>query len=503
MKIFATSQVPEIDKYTIENEPIPDIDLMERAAGTVVRAVFVRKRDIQNVWVFCGPGNNGGDGLAVARMLAGGKNFNVHVFLLKNAGVFKNSPKINYERLLSLGNVVVSELSETNLPVIKNKTLIIDALFGSGLNRPLEGFAATVVKHINNTGAMVLAIDIPSGLMGESNEGNNPDAIVRADETISFQFPKLSFLFPENEIFTGKWIVTDIGLHSKKISETETPYRLLEKRDIKGKICKRKKFSHKGTFGHALLISGSYGKMGAAVLASKACLRSGVGLLTTHIPHGGYQIIQTAVPEAMTSIDDSDLMFTSVEPGDTFSAIGIGPGIGVKVNTQRGLHKLISESKVPMVLDADALNILSMNKSWIEQLPEHVVLTPHPGEFDRLAGKSANGYERMMKAKELAQKYKLVLVLKGANTAVALPDGNVWFNSTGNPGMATAGSGDVLTGIILSLIAQGYSPADASLIGVFVHGRAGDYAALKKGQVSLIAGDIIKNLGKAFRKLQE
>ncbi|MCF8357821.1 MAG: NAD(P)H-hydrate dehydratase [Prolixibacteraceae bacterium] len=503
MKIFSTSQVPEIDKYTIENEPIPDIDLMERAAGKVVRAVLAKKRDVQDIWVFCGPGNNGGDGLAVARMLTGEKNFNIHVFLLKSADVLKNSPKINYERLLSLGNVEVTELSETNLPVVRNKTLIIDALFGSGLNRPLEGFAADVVKHINQSGAYVISIDIPSGLLGENNDGNTTETIIHANETVTFQFPKLSFLFPENEIFTGEWIVTDIGLHPKKISETETPYRLLEKRDIKDKIRKRKNFSHKGTFGHALLISGSYGKMGAAVLASRACLRSGVGLLTTHIPHGGYHIIQTAVPEAMTSIDDSDLMFTSVEPGDTFSAIGIGPGIGVKVNTQRGLHKLITESKVPMVLDADALNILSLNKPWMEQLPGHVVLTPHPGEFDRLEGKSHNGYERLMKAKELAEKHKLVLVLKGAYTAVALPDGNVWFNSTGNPGMATAGSGDVLTGIILSLIAQGYSPADASLIGVFVHGRAGDFAALKKGQVSLIAGDIIKNLGKAFRKLQE
>lgn len=503
MKIFSTSQIPEIDRYTIENEPIADIDLMERAADTVADAVLSIANDFQDVWVFCGHGNNGGDGLAVARMLAHVKIFNVHVFLLKSPKTLKNSPKINYERLLSLGDVKLTELSETNLPVGKNKTLIIDALFGSGLNRPLEGFAADVVKHINQSGAYIISIDIPSGLMGESNEGNSPETIVHANETITFQFPKLSFFFPENEMFTGEWHVADIGLHPDKIFEMPASYHLLEKSDLQWKVHKRKKFSHKGTYGHALLIAGSYGKMGAAVLASRACLRSGVGLLTTHIPHGGYQIIQTTVPEAMTSIDDSDLMFTSVDPEKTFSAIGIGPGIGVKVNTQRGLHKLISEAKVPMVLDADALNILSLNKSWINELPANSVLTPHPGEFDRLAGESKNGYERMMKAKAMAENHKLIVVLKGAHTIIALPGGNVWFNSTGNPGMATAGSGDVLTGIILGLLAQGYSPADASLIGVFTHGLAGDQAALGKGQIALIAGDIIENLGKAFKILEE
>jgi ADP-dependent NAD(P)H-hydrate dehydratase / NAD(P)H-hydrate epimerase len=293
--------------------------------------------------------------------------------------------------------------------------------------------------------------------------------------------------------------VLDIGLHPDAIKDTPSFYYFIDKSEIVNRIKPRKKFSHKGNFGHALLISGSYGKMGAAILASKACLRSGTGLLTVHLPLGTYPVIQTALPEAMCSIDDSDLMFTGIDKLDAFSAIGIGPAIGQNLKTQQGFYKLIKETKVPLVADADAINILGLNPDWLTELPEGSILTPHPKEFSRIAGESETGYDRLEKAMKVAKELKVFIVLKGAYTAIVCPDGEVWFNSTGNPGMATGGSGDVLTGIILGLLAQGYSSKDAALIGVYIHGLAGDLAKDQKGEISLIASDIIHNLGAAFQ----
>jgi NAD(P)H-hydrate epimerase len=291
-------------------------------------------------------------------------------------------------------------------------------------------------------------------------------------------------------------------LHPDGIAETQTEIFLIEKREVQLMIQKRSRFGHKGTYGHALLIAGSFGKMGAAVLASKACLRAGVGLLTTHIPHFGYQIIQTAVPDAMASVDQHDSIFTEFPDLSQFSAVGVGPGINQKTNTKRALNELIEKAKLPLVIDADALNILAENRTWLEKLPENSILTPHPGEFKRLAGESANSYERVQKQIKFSKKYKVIIVLKGAFTSVSTPDGRLFFNSSGNPGMATAGSGDVLTGIILGLLAQGNSPENAALAGVYLHGLAGDLAAVKNSEYSLVAGDIVKFLGKAFLSLK-
>jgi ADP-dependent NAD(P)H-hydrate dehydratase / NAD(P)H-hydrate epimerase len=501
MKIFPTSAIAEIDRFTILNEPISDIDLMERASAAIFNYIVEKTQFRGRVIVFCGPGNNGGDGLAVARLLSTiPDRFKVEVFLFEFGRKLSDSTKINLDRLLELGIVPVMYPKETEIfSVITNDVLIIDALFGSGLNRPLEGLAARIVEHINCSKATVISIDIPSGLMGEDNRQNIPENIVKAHKTLTFQFPKLCFLLPENEIYTGEWEVLDIGLHPDAIEKTTSSYFFLDGSDIKNKISFRKKFSHKGNFGHALLISGSYGKMGAAILASKACLRSGTGLQTVHVPHGTYPVVQTALPEAMCNIDDSDLMFTGVNNLESYSAVGIGPAIGQKVNTQRGFRRLLSEINVPMVADADAINILGLNPDWLKELPEGTILTPHPKEFSRIAGESETGFDRIEKAMKLAKELKIFIVLKGAYTAIVCPNGEVWFNSTGNPGMATAGSGDVLTGIILGLLSQGYSSKDAALIGVYVHGLSGDLAKYKKGEISMIASDIIDNLGDAFQ----
>lgn len=500
MKLFTTKQIAEIDRFTIENEPVSDINLMERAAMQITGWAVKRFSTEQKMVFFAGPGNNGGDALAIARQLAD-LDYRCEIYLLDSGKELNGSPAINWQRLIEQGKVKLHKISNTaGFPEISPGDIILDGLFGSGLTRPLDGLPATIVRRINQLENTVIAIDIPSGLMGEDNSGNIAEHIVQADFTLTFQFPKISFLFAENERYTGKWEVLPIGLHPEGIEKTDSGFYFVQKEEISRMISPRSRFAHKGTFGHALLIAGSFGKMGAAVLASKACLRSGVGLLTTHVPRLGYPIIQTAVPEAMVHVDQHDSIFTEFPGLMPFSAVGAGPGIDRKTNTRRALFQLIEQSEKPLVLDADALNILAENPQWLENLPVDSILTPHPGEFIRLVGESENSYERVQKQIQFARHFKVVVVLKGAYTTVATPGGELYFNSSGNPGMATAGSGDVLTGIILGLLAQGFSPINAALAGVYLHGLAGDLAAREKSEFSLVAGDIIDFMGKAFQK---
>lgn len=498
MKLFTCQQIAGIDQLTMKLKPIASIDLMERASFKVADWLVQHIKHSQPVFLFAGPGNNGGDALAVARMLAWSK-LNCTVFLSDFGRQLKGDPDINRARLEEQNQVILKKInSEDDIPEIPAETTVIDGLFGSGLNKPLDGLAAKIVQAINQSGATVVSIDVPSGLFGEDNSLNNFSAIVKANYTLTFQFPKLSFLFPENEQYVGQWKVLPIGLHPEAIQATESNMFFLNQDFVSEKIRKRGKFSHKGTFGHALLIAGSYGKMGAAVLASRACLRSGVGLLTCRVPQRGYEIMQNSVPEAMISIDPSESVFSELPDLSPYSAIGAGPGLDKKQETKQALRKLLEAHPQKLVLDADALNILSENRDWCSLLPENTILTPHPKEFERLAGSSSNSFERLQKQSQFSKENKVIVVLKGAHTSISCPDGKVFFNSTGNPGMATAGSGDVLTGIILGLLAQNYSAEDAAILGVYLHGSAGDFAAAENGEYSLIAGDIIDNLKKAF-----
>ncbi|MBN2481879.1 MAG: NAD(P)H-hydrate dehydratase [Bacteroidales bacterium] len=502
MKVFDTAQIKEIDAYTIRHEPVASIDLMERAAKACAEWLEKEISRDAKFLVFTGPGNNGGDGWAIARLLVDRGFQHISVYHMIVGDAISADAGLNRQRLMEQGKAEINEIHHNSkLPEIEKSGIVIDALFGSGLSRPLSGLPASVVRHINAAGCRVIAVDIPSGLMGEDNTGNMPDHIICATDTLTFQFPKRSFFFQENERFTGRWHMLDIGLHPDAIGSTTTTFHYLEDQDVANKIKSRPRFSHKGTFGNALLIAGSYGMMGAAILASKACLRSGTGLLTAHVPKLGYPVIQGVVPETIFSIDRSDLYFSGISSIETFNAVGVGPGIGTGTETSRALEALFGNSDKPMVIDADALNIIARMKGMLDMLPEDTIITPHPREFDRIFGESSSGYGRNLLQTEMAEKYHIIIVLKGANTSVALPDGTCFFNSTGNPGMATAGSGDVLTGIILSLLAQGYEPADAATLGPFVHGLAGDLAAADFGYHALIASDIINYLGKAFLKL--
>lgn len=501
MKILPIEKVREADAYTIKHEPVDSIELMERAARECFKWIFKKLKRGQWVKIFCGPGNNGGDGLACGRLLAR-KNIPVEIYVVRFTG--KESPdfKTNYDRLELVPDIRVFDIEEgEEFPVLEPDDLIVDAMFGSGLSRPVEGLAARVIQHINNSPGVVVAIDIPSGLFSDACTMQQSENIIRADYTLSFQFPKFAFLFSENEQFVGRWEVLPIGLHPDFINEVSVKNHYVENEDIKKAMKPRPRFSHKGTYGHALLLSGSYGKIGAAVMASKACLRAGAGLITAHIPSCGYNIIQTALPEAMVSVDDGDKHITSHPVLENYSAIGVGPGLGMEKETQNALKMLIQNSTIPMVIDADALNILGENKTWLSFLPPLSILTPHPKEFERIAGKSGNCFERIDLQREFAIKHNIYVVLKGAYTSTCCPNGSCYFNSTGNPGMATGGAGDVLTGIILGFLAQGYSPKESAIMGVYMHGLAGDYAASRLTEDAMIAGDITEFLTRAFREV--
>jgi ADP-dependent NAD(P)H-hydrate dehydratase / NAD(P)H-hydrate epimerase len=503
MKIFEARQIREIDEFTILHEPVASVDLMERAALGCVRWLSSNIMPDKHIRIFAGPGNNGGDGWAIARLLSG-KGFNhITIYLLQISKIISADSVVNRQRLEQLHKIPVFEISsEAGLPIIDNQDVIIDALFGSGLSRPLEGLSAALVSHINASGAEVIAIDVPSGLQADGHGHAAGMAIIKATHTLTFEFPKRAFLYAENELYTGEWHIVPIGLHPEIISELQTPFHYIVPGDIQHLIRRRKKFSHKGVFGHALLIAGSYGMMGAAILAARACLRSGTGLLTTHVPRDGYPIIQGAVPESIFEIDADAAVFSGTTVRRTFSAVGIGSGIGTAETTVRAFQSFLETNAAPAVIDADALNILSANPQLYALLRPDTILTPHPGEFDRLAGPSSDGFSRNRRQIEFAQEHKLIIILKGAFSSIALPDGTCFFNSSGNPGMSTAGSGDVLTGIVLSLLAQGYAPAEAAVLGTFVHGLSGDLAASDQSQHALIASDIVDYLGKAFLHIE-
>lgn len=503
-KVFSIPQIRETDRYTIENEPIASVDLMERAARACYTWMVsnIKDLDTATVMVVCGMGNNGGDGLALARMLASdGMRVEVYVIALSDKG----SPdfEINKQRLSAMGiNICHVSLAEDFL-LNSSVDIIVDAVLGSGLTRPLEGEVAKIIEKINAFDAEKIAIDMPSGLfVDRSSVGNT---VFKANHTITFQFPKLPFFFPENEQFVGEFHVLDISLHKTYIAETSTSIYYVGVPDIPQSMISRPKFSHKGTFGHALLIAGCFGKMGAAIFAAKACMYMGVGLLTVHLPANAVACMQMAFPEAMVSIDRDDNIFTSLPADmDKYNAADVGPGLGTDEKSVAALRDFLSLWNKPLVLDADALNMIAMNKEeMLPMLKPNTIITPHVKEFHRLVGDWAGDFDRLAKQKLLAMQYGIVVVLKGANTSVCCPDGEVYFNSTGNPGMATGGSGDVLTGVITSLLAQGFTAKEAAVLGVYLHGLAGDKAAETIGQVSMTASDICLGVRQVMKDISQ
>ncbi len=497
MKLFSADQVREWDQYTIAHEPIASIDLMERAAGKCVDWLERNNFTHQTFHIFCGKGNNGGDGLAIARLLST-MNVQVTVHILEFGHKGTDDFQVNLARLHRHPEIVIRFIqSEEHFQALQEDEIVIDALFGSGLNRGIEGVTASLVQHINKSGCTIISIDIPSGLFTDrSSKGNT---VIEADHTLAFQTYKLAYLVAENRDYIGEVHILDIGLHTDYYNSGTGRFELVDQSFAREIYKPRSRFGHKGEFGHALIIAGSYGKIGAAVLSARACLRSGVGLLTCHVPGCGYEILQTAVPEAMVSTDFNSSFVTGLEESlDPYDVIGIGPGIGKASETRSMLKNLQSMYKKPLVIDADALNIIASHKELLDIIPAGSILTPHPKEFERLFGETATEFDRIELALEMAKQYGLVIVLKGHHTFIATPGGAGYFNSTGNAGMATGGSGDVLTGILAALLAQSYTPVESAILGVYLHGFAGNMAAERLSMEAMTAGDIVDSLGEAF-----
>ncbi|MBI4945471.1 MAG: NAD(P)H-hydrate dehydratase [Bacteroidetes bacterium] len=517
MKILTSDELRKADAYTIAHEPVKSIGLMERAAKACVdwiassSSLLPKEKGTKpTAKIFCGLGNNGGDGLAIARLLAA-KKFKVEVYIIRYSQKCSEDFLINEKRLKKAKGVKVHNilsavqlstfLSSRQAGNFQLSTICIDALFGSGLNKSIEGLAAEAVNYINKSGCRIISIDIPSGLFSDKTSHGKDAVIVRANHTLTFQSPKLAFMFPENGSYVGDFSVLNIGLDEEFISSLPSKNYFVTEEHARFIRKPRNKFSHKGTFGHALIVAGSYGKMGACVLSSKACLSAGAGLVTVHIPKCGYDILQTANPEVMVETDSSETIVSDNIKLDKYNVISIGPGIGTEKETQNALKVLIQNSSDPMVIDADALNILAENKTWISFLPKNSILTPHLGEFKRLVGDADSDFEKWQRQKEFSLKHGVYVVLKGVHTCITCPDGEVYFNSTGNQGMATAGSGDVLTGILTGLLAQRYDSKQAAILGVYLHGLAGDFATNNLSEESLMASNIIEFLGQAFRKI--
>lgn len=507
MHILTAEQTREADRYTIEHEPIASIELMERAATRATDWIQNFLRDYpryDRVEVVCGIGNNGGDGLVIARQLSQFQERPVRVTVARFSDSTSEDFQRNYERLQEQEVEICDAHTPEDFPDFSDSALRIDAVFGSGLNRPVEGGVAEAAVHsLNRSGGSVIAIDIPSGLFAEDNDENTPETIVRATHTLTFERPKLAMLLDANAPFVGTWHRLPIGLHRDFLEQVDSPYRLLTPRQARSHYRPRTRFSHKGTYGRAHLLLGGRGKMGAAVLATHACLRAGIGLLTVQVPQCGVDVIHATLPEAMVEADPGTDCITKVSQEiNQYDAIGGGCGWGTSPQTERALYQLLRRVEKPLVLDADALNLLARNPDWLALLPQGSLLTPHPKEFERLTGKAHPPYAQLQQQREWAQRYGICLIVKGAFTRIALPDGTVWFNyETGNAGMATGGSGDALTGILTALLAQGYPPAAAAQLGVYLHGKAGDAAAATQSPEAMLPSDLIMHLGAAFRSL--
>ncbi len=505
MKLFTTEEIRAIDRRTIEQEGVPSLELIERVAEGVADEISSRWRSNKPTMVFAGPGNNGADALGAARLLFE-RGFRPEVFLF-NIGGDKLSTDCAASRdrmLAEVPDIIFHEVKDRfSMPKITTNHLVIDGLFGSGLREELQGGFKSLVQYINDENATVVSIDLPSGMFGDWNPQIVNRNTIHATLTLAIQFPRISFFIPDNAELIGEWKIIDIGLSEKAIATSPANFCLVEQRDVHRRLRHRKEFASKADFGSGILYAGSYGMMGAAILAARGALRAGVGKLTVNSPKCGYQIMQSSVPEALFRHNRGEINIIDIHPERDFSAIAVGPGLGTNELTVKAVEDFLASINQPVILDADALNCIAIKPSILNTIPVLSILTPHAGEFDRLFGPQPSAEARLRKAIEMAKYYNILIILKGRYTAIVRPDGKVYFNSSGCPAMATAGSGDVLTGVLLSMLAQGYPAELASLIAVYVHGLAGEMAAAEQGEYGVTAGDIASYIGKAISEIMK
>lgn len=500
IKLLRPDQIRQADRQTLEDESITSVLLMKRASSALFRWIIENYSDCKGFAVLCGPGNNGGDGLCLSLMLKEG-GYKCRVYY--PAGEPLSEDSLYYLAQAEEASIYLKAYrSSADIDSLDSGEVIIDALFGSGLNRPLEEPYTGLVQWMNQATYTVISVDYPSGLMEDFSVALETLSIVRADHTLSFQQPRLPHFLPEYAPFIGNWAILPIGLSTDFIESCESDFYVLEASDLKAKLRLRKRFDHKGRFGHGFLIAGSYGKMGAAVLAAEGALRTGIGLLTVHVPRLGYDIIQKSVPEAMASVDKYEKLISKIPGCDNYTAVAIGPGIGKSALTSGAIRELFERCRCPLVLDADALNLIAEQEGMLELMPQDCILTPHIKEFDRLVGDSANHFERIRKQMAFAREYGVVVVLKGAYTSIAGPEGNCYFNTSGNPGLAKGGSGDLLTGMVLAFLAQGYCSMDSAQLAVHLHGLAADFAVEDISEESLLPSEVASYISEAFKHLK-
>ena len=502
MNVFSADQLYKADAETIERQGISSFDLMERAANQLFQWLHQRLNGAQvPIRIFCGIGNNGGDGLALGRMLVQ-SGYNVTIYVANFSDNRSEDFLTNYDRFKDVSTewpVLMSSVAD--FPEINKEDIVVDCLFGIGLNRPPGGWVKSLIQHLNETPSFKLSVDIPSGL--SANEAlMDPEAVIKANHTLTFQAPKLSFFLPDTGIYVPYFEVLDIGLDQDFLNGLKPLAQVVYQPLAQGIYRQREKFSHKGTFGHALVVGGSKGKMGAMVLSSKSSIKSGAGLVTAYVPENGNDILQISVPEVMCLSDSGKDHLIDFKFDLNPTVIVAGMGMGTEKGTLLGFENLLSKTERPMVLDADALNCISRVPKLKKLVPNNSILTPHEGELRRLVGDWKDDFEKIEKAKNLSKELQCIVVLKGAHTMVIQGD-IMYINTTGNPGMATAGSGDVLSGILAGIMAQGYTSLEAAILGVYLHGSAGNLSAHEIGYESMTATNIIENLGKAYIGLFE
>lgn len=495
MKIFSSTQIKDIDLWTINNESITSIDLMERAATECVNWIQFYLSNIEKFYIFCGNGNNGGDGFAIARLLYQ-KGYEVDVFADLENRKLSDDAQINFTRIREISGISIRDLCEVNEIEFNQKSTVIDAVFGIGLNRNLENKIKDVIENLNKLKVPKISIDIPSGLFADGNI-NKHSVIFKADYTLTFQFWKKVFLHPETGTFCGKIHLLDIGLSKEIIEKTATENFIISDEMISKIYQPRNDYAHKGNFGKSCIIAGSFGKIGAAILATKSAMKTGSGITFSLAPKCGYEALQSICPEAMYLYAGENYV-NQIKIENDFS-IGIGPGLGTDPETETALIEFLKNYEKPVVLDADALNLISKNLENLNLIPGNSVLTPHPKEFERLFGKTKNSFERLKLAQQKAKEFNSIIILKDHHTQIITPNGKIFYNITGNSGMAKGGSGDVLTGVITSFLAQNYTPENASIFGVWLHGKAGDFAAEKHSKEAMLASDLIDEIGSVFK----
>lgn len=509
MKIFSSEEINAIIKYTLKEQGLTERQFIDNVGEALASEIISRLIPGHKLVMFAGPELNGAYGLATARHLCL-QGFHPEVYLFNVGGkrISDNCRAARDSFVESCGPELLTEITgmEFSMPDLAGEVTVIDSLFGTERQTPLGGGFQSIVRHINDTATRIVSLDVPSGLLVDSVEGLINRNIIHATLTLAIGVPRVAFFLRENAELLGSWKIVPVDLSQRAMDSLPLTYGMVERSYVRKVLPPRHPFESKADSGDAIIFGGSYGMLGASVLAAKAALRGGCGKVTVHGPRCGYFVLQTAVPCALFESDPGDLAINTIELKRNYNAVAIGPGMGTVDATIDALDsflKIANANSRPLILDADALNCIAIRPEMLNHLPVLSVLTPHAGEFDRIFGRQPTSYARLLKARSEAQKRQIIIVLKGHFTAIVRPDGKVLFNPTGSVALATAGTGDVLTGLMAALAARGLPMEVAAIAAPYIHGVAGDLSAGIHGTYGVTASDVADNIGRAIKDIIE